>query len=120
MLVCFCEVRRFLISGLCFDFALTKAYYILDEILIAGELQESSKRIVARLIAAQVWNKFSLFLSVGLNEMKEEKEEEGKRKKGKRLWFGLKEKRMKKRMESGNGAQHNSLTCIYDIKTLNS
>ncbi|KAG6516773.1 hypothetical protein ZIOFF_027247 [Zingiber officinale] len=30
-----------------------KAYYILDEILIAGELQESSKKAVARLIAAQ-------------------------------------------------------------------
>jgi hypothetical protein len=33
-----------------------QAYYILDEILIAGELQESSKKNVARLIAAQVWN----------------------------------------------------------------
>ncbi|XP_060962881.1 AP-1 complex subunit sigma-2 isoform X1 [Cannabis sativa] len=31
-----------------------KAYYILDELLIAGELQESSKKTVARLIAAQV------------------------------------------------------------------
>jgi hypothetical protein len=31
-----------------------QAYYILDEILIAGELQESSKKNVARLIAAQV------------------------------------------------------------------
>ncbi|KAL2506081.1 Tetratricopeptide repeat protein SKI3 [Abeliophyllum distichum] len=30
-----------------------KAYYILDEILIAGELQETSKKTVARLIAAQ-------------------------------------------------------------------
>ncbi|XP_031270259.1 AP-1 complex subunit sigma-1-like isoform X1 [Pistacia vera] len=30
-----------------------KAYYILDEILIAGELQESSKRAVGRLIDAQ-------------------------------------------------------------------
>ncbi|KAL2529805.1 AP complex subunit sigma [Forsythia ovata] len=29
------------------------AYYILDEILIAGELQETSKKTVARLIAAQ-------------------------------------------------------------------
>jgi len=28
----------------------------LDEILIAGELQESSKKTVARLIAAQVWS----------------------------------------------------------------
>ncbi|MQM16617.1 hypothetical protein Taro_049580, partial [Colocasia esculenta] len=32
-----------------------KAYYILDELLIAGELQESSKKSVARLIAAQHW-----------------------------------------------------------------
>ena len=31
-----------------------QAYYILDELLIAGELQESSKKTVARLIAAQV------------------------------------------------------------------
>lgn len=31
-----------------------QAYYILDELLIAGELQESSKKSVARLIAAQV------------------------------------------------------------------
>lgn len=31
-----------------------KAYYILDELLIAGELQESSKKSVARLISAQV------------------------------------------------------------------
>ncbi|XP_004290097.1 PREDICTED: AP-1 complex subunit sigma-1-like [Fragaria vesca subsp. vesca] len=30
-----------------------KAYYILDELLIAGELQESSKKTIARLIAAQ-------------------------------------------------------------------
>ncbi|GBF95703.1 AP-1 complex subunit sigma [Raphidocelis subcapitata] len=30
-----------------------KAYYILDEILIAGELQEPSKRAVARAIEAQ-------------------------------------------------------------------
>ncbi|KAG6536696.1 hypothetical protein ZIOFF_001756 [Zingiber officinale] len=44
-----------------------KAYYILDEILIAGELQESSKKIVARLIAAQVrsamlldWGKWAI------------------------------------------------------------
>ena len=31
-----------------------KAYYVLDELLIAGELQESSKKTVARQIAAQV------------------------------------------------------------------
>ncbi|CAI0542452.1 unnamed protein product [Linum tenue] len=30
-----------------------KAYYILDELLIAGELQESSKKTVAKLISAQ-------------------------------------------------------------------
>ncbi|KAE8670075.1 AP-1 complex subunit sigma-2 [Hibiscus syriacus] len=30
-----------------------KAYYILDELLLAGELQETSKKTVARLIAAQ-------------------------------------------------------------------
>jgi len=35
--------------GLCFVFALRKTYY---EILIVGELQESNKKIVARLIAA--------------------------------------------------------------------
>ncbi|CAN0838444.1 AP-1 complex subunit sigma-2 [Linum grandiflorum] len=29
------------------------AYYILDELLIAGELQESSKKTVAKLISAQ-------------------------------------------------------------------
>ncbi|KAM0948501.1 putative adaptor protein complex, sigma subunit [Dioscorea sansibarensis] len=36
-----------------FIFNFHKAYYILDEILIAGELQESSKKTIARLIAAQ-------------------------------------------------------------------
>ncbi len=30
-----------------------KAYYILDELIVAGELQETSKRTVLRLIAAQ-------------------------------------------------------------------
>jgi len=39
---------------ICADFPFVQAYYILDEILIAGELQESSKKNVARLIAAQV------------------------------------------------------------------
>jgi hypothetical protein len=34
------------------DFPFMQAYYILDEILIAGELQESSKKNVAILIAA--------------------------------------------------------------------
>ena len=31
-----------------------QAYYILDEVLLAGELQETSKKSVARVIAAQV------------------------------------------------------------------
>ncbi|PKI35736.1 hypothetical protein CRG98_043894 [Punica granatum] len=30
-----------------------KAYYILDELLLAGELQETSKKTVGRLIAGQ-------------------------------------------------------------------
>ena len=30
-----------------------KAYYILDEVLLAGELQEPSKRLVSRLVAEQ-------------------------------------------------------------------
>jgi len=38
------------------SFPFMQAYYILDEILIAGELQESSKKNVARLIAAQACN----------------------------------------------------------------
>lgn len=52
----FCKVM----SLLFFDFVSWKAYYILDELLIAGELQESSKKTVARLIAAQVCNELSL------------------------------------------------------------
>ena len=32
-----------------------KAYYILDEVLLCGEQQETSKKIVLRVIAAQVW-----------------------------------------------------------------
>lgn len=31
-----------------------KAYYVLDELLIAGELQESSKKTIIRLIDTQV------------------------------------------------------------------
>lgn len=31
----------------------SQAYFILDEVLMAGELQESSKKSVARVIAAQ-------------------------------------------------------------------
>jgi AP-1 complex subunit sigma 1/2 len=34
--------------------ACMQAYYILDEILIAGELQESSKRSVIRLVCTHV------------------------------------------------------------------
>ncbi|KAA8528838.1 hypothetical protein F0562_036193 [Nyssa sinensis] len=34
-------------------FNFPKAYYILDELLIAGELQESSKKTIASLIVAQ-------------------------------------------------------------------
>ncbi len=30
-----------------------KAYYILDELLIAGELQEPSKRVISKAIEAQ-------------------------------------------------------------------
>uniref|UniRef100_A0A8R7UMI4 AP complex mu/sigma subunit domain-containing protein n=1 Tax=Triticum urartu TaxID=4572 RepID=A0A8R7UMI4_TRIUA len=42
-----CELDLILI------FNFHKAYYVLDEILISGELQESSKKNFARLIAAQ-------------------------------------------------------------------
>lgn len=31
----------------------SKAYYILDEVLLAGELQESSKKTVSKVIVAQ-------------------------------------------------------------------
>lgn len=34
-------------------FSFTKAYYILDELLLAGELQESSKKGVLRCIGQQ-------------------------------------------------------------------
>jgi hypothetical protein len=34
-------------------FSFTKAYYILDELLLAGEMQESSKKNVLRCIAQQ-------------------------------------------------------------------
>ena len=34
-------------------FSFTKAYYILDELLLAGELQESSKKAVLRSISQQ-------------------------------------------------------------------
>ena len=30
-----------------------KAYYILDEVLVAGELQETSKKLIARLVSEQ-------------------------------------------------------------------
>ena len=34
-------------------FNFNKAYYVLDELLIAGELQESSRKAVLRVIAQQ-------------------------------------------------------------------
>lgn len=34
-------------------FSFTKAYYILDELLLAGEMQESSKKNVLRCIGQQ-------------------------------------------------------------------
>lgn len=34
-------------------FSFTKAYYILDEILLAGEMQESSKKNILRCIGQQ-------------------------------------------------------------------
>ncbi|RWR73280.1 AP-1 complex subunit sigma-2 [Cinnamomum micranthum f. kanehirae] len=43
-----------------------KADYILDELLIAGELQESSKKTVARLIAAHSLNCITYDLGNGL------------------------------------------------------
>ncbi len=46
-----------------------KAYYILDELIIAGELQESSKKAVLRVCAAQD----------ALMEENKEKEEDGTR-----------------------------------------
>jgi AP-1 complex subunit sigma 1/2 len=30
-----------------------KAYFILDEVLVAGELQETSKKLIARLVSEQ-------------------------------------------------------------------
>ena len=50
-----------------FLFLTLKAYYILDELLIAGELQESSKKTVARLIAAQVLSHFIFGLPYDLS-----------------------------------------------------
>ncbi|KAJ6872764.1 hypothetical protein NC651_031789 [Populus alba x Populus x berolinensis] len=43
----------FIVCELDLIFNFHKAYYVLDELLIAGELQESSKKTVARQIAAQ-------------------------------------------------------------------
>jgi AP-1 complex subunit sigma 1/2 len=34
-------------------YSFNKAYYVLDEVFVAGELQESSKRLVARLVSEQ-------------------------------------------------------------------
>ena len=30
-----------------------KAYYLLDEVFVAGELQETSKKLIARLVSEQ-------------------------------------------------------------------
>ncbi|WOL12165.1 AP-1 complex subunit sigma-1-like [Canna indica] len=52
----FVEILNIYFGSVCeldLIFNFHKVYYILDEILIAGELQESSKRAVSRLIDAQ-------------------------------------------------------------------
>lgn len=41
------------VSELDIIFSFTKAYYVLDELLLAGELQESSKKNVLRCIGQQ-------------------------------------------------------------------
>jgi hypothetical protein len=46
-----CQTRDQLISVQIFNFQ--KAYFILDELLLAGEMQESSKKNVLRVISAQ-------------------------------------------------------------------
>lgn len=46
-----------LVQAVCIDipqiFNFQKAYFILDELLLAGEMQESSKKNVLRVISAQ-------------------------------------------------------------------
>ena len=36
------------------SFSVLQAYYILDELIMAGEIQETSKKAVLRVVAAQV------------------------------------------------------------------
>jgi hypothetical protein len=49
---CTCDCVQVCELDLIFNFH--KAYYILDEVLLCGEQQETSKKIVLRVIAAQV------------------------------------------------------------------
>ena len=52
----FVEVLDHYFSNVCeldLIFNFHKAYYILDEVLVAGELQETSKKLIARLVADQ-------------------------------------------------------------------
>ena len=52
----FVEVLDRYFSNVCeldLIFNFHKAYYILDEVLVAGELQETSKKLIARLVADQ-------------------------------------------------------------------
>jgi hypothetical protein len=51
-LFCVCNYGQVCELDLIFNFH--KAYYILDEVLLCGEQQETSKKIVLRVIAAQV------------------------------------------------------------------
>ena len=50
--IAFCNISQVCELDLIFNFH--KAYYILDEVLLCGEQQETSKKIVLRVIAAQV------------------------------------------------------------------
>jgi hypothetical protein len=52
LLFCVCNYGQVCELDLIFNFH--KAYYILDEVLLCGEQQETSKKIVLRVIAAQV------------------------------------------------------------------
>lgn len=54
MLLIYLTLICYISSYTIFTYSSLQTYYILDEILIAGELQESSKKIVHRLIDAQV------------------------------------------------------------------
>ena len=46
-----------------------QAYYILDELIMAGELQETSKKAVLRVVAAQVTLHTSLAYTIGLSHL---------------------------------------------------